>query len=176
MENIQGHEMLNLRKVYPDADRDIEPATDVGLAKNRQYRDYIQAKKASSQPVNGQTNGHTNGHANGHSNGNAAKSNSHRDDEVRKVDAIVVGAGQAGLCTAGYLKALELDTVVVERNKEIGDNWTNRYESLYLHTPHRFSEYPLERAFDTHGHTDFLFLQTILPSDLPSTTKSIASG
>jgi NADPH-dependent 2,4-dienoyl-CoA reductase/sulfur reductase-like enzyme len=125
MENIQGHEMLNLRKVYPDAERDVEPATDIGLAKNRQYRDYIQAKKGTTPKPNGHVPGKID--------------TANREDEVRRVDAIVVGAGQAGLSAAGYLKALELDAVVVEKNKEIGDNWTNRYESLYLHTPHRFS-------------------------------------
>jgi hypothetical protein len=137
MENIQGHEMINLRKVYPDPERDVEPATDVGLATNRFYRDYVQKKKAPTTNRTNSTEAETKG-INGHASG--VNGSSHRDDEVREVDAIVVGAGQAGLSAAGYLKGLELDAVVVEKNKEIGDNWTNRYESLYLHTPHRFSE------------------------------------
>lgn len=121
--------MLNLRKVFPDPERDVEPASDVGYLTNRNYRDYIQKQKG----INGSN---TNGSDDA---ATKKKAGSSRDDEPRRVDVIVVGAGQAGLCTAGYLKALELDAVVVEKNKEIGDNWTNRYPSLYLHTPHRFS-------------------------------------
>lgn len=169
MENIQGHEMLNLRKVYPDPERDIEPSTDIGLAQNRNFRDYIQAKRGA------QTNGHTNGHTNGQTNGHT-KPASDRDGDVRKVDTIVVGAGQAGLSAAGYLKALELDAVVVEKNKEIGDNWTNRYDSLYLHTPHRFSKlFALGCSCNSSLIRSVLY-QTILPLVPPSTTRSIVSG
>jgi putative flavoprotein involved in K+ transport len=45
----------------------------------------------------------------------------------------VIGAGQAGLAVAARLKQLDLDTVVIDREKRIGDNWRNRYQSLLLH-------------------------------------------
>ena len=44
---------------------------------------------------------------------------------------LVVGGGQAGL--AARLGNLGIDTLIVDRNERIGDNWRNRYHSLTLH-------------------------------------------
>ena len=55
-------------------------------------------------------------------------------------DVVIVGAGQAGLSTAGWCKSYGLKYVLLERNDEIGQNWTNRYQSAKLHTGQRFSE------------------------------------
>jgi putative flavoprotein involved in K+ transport len=46
---------------------------------------------------------------------------------------LVVGAGQAGLSISARLNHLGVDTLVVERNDRIGDNWRNRYHALALH-------------------------------------------
>jgi hypothetical protein len=46
---------------------------------------------------------------------------------------LVVGGGQAGLSTAACLTQLGVDTLVVDREKRIGDNWRNRYHTLVLH-------------------------------------------
>jgi len=46
---------------------------------------------------------------------------------------LVVGAGQAGLSIAARLTALGVDTLVVDREARIGDNWRNRYHALTLH-------------------------------------------
>ena len=46
---------------------------------------------------------------------------------------LVIGAGQAGLAVAARLKQFELETVVIDREKRVGDNWRNRYQSLLLH-------------------------------------------
>ena len=46
---------------------------------------------------------------------------------------VVVGAGQAGLSLAARLGALGIDTLIVDRQKRIGDNWRKRYHSLTLH-------------------------------------------
>ena len=46
---------------------------------------------------------------------------------------VVVGAGQAGLSLAARLGALGIDTLVVDRQQRIGDNWRKRYHSLTLH-------------------------------------------
>jgi putative flavoprotein involved in K+ transport len=45
----------------------------------------------------------------------------------------VVGAGQAGLAVAARLKQFDVDTLVIDREKRVGDNWRNRYQSLLLH-------------------------------------------
>ena len=50
-------------------------------------------------------------------------------------DCVVVGAGFGGLCLAGRLKAIGVRSVTLERNANIGDNWTNRYESARCKIP-----------------------------------------
>jgi cation diffusion facilitator CzcD-associated flavoprotein CzcO len=51
-----------------------------------------------------------------------------RDPEV-----LIVGAGQAGLALGARLGQVGVDTLIVEANERVGDNWRNRYESLALH-------------------------------------------
>lgn len=51
----------------------------------------------------------------------------------REPTVVVVGAGQSGLSVAARLTHLGVDTLVVERNKRVGDNWRLRYRSLTLH-------------------------------------------
>ena len=46
---------------------------------------------------------------------------------------LIIGAGRAGLSTAARLRQLGVDTLVVDRNARVGDNWRNRYHSLVLH-------------------------------------------
>ena len=46
---------------------------------------------------------------------------------------LVVGAGQAGLSIAARLGQLGIDTLVVDREARVGDNWRNRYHALVLH-------------------------------------------
>lgn len=46
---------------------------------------------------------------------------------------LVIGGGQAGLAIAARLRQLNVDTLVIEKNPRIGDNWRNRYHSLALH-------------------------------------------
>ncbi len=67
-----------------------------------------------------------NGYANGMTNG----TNGHSESFETKVDAIVIGAGQSGICTASYLQASGISYVLLERNEKVGDNWTMRYDCL----------------------------------------------
>lgn len=62
--------------------------------------------------------------------------------DVRKSDAeyiegdpvvLVVGGGQAGLSIAARLTQMQVDTLIVDREQRIGDNWRNRYHALTLH-------------------------------------------
>jgi cation diffusion facilitator CzcD-associated flavoprotein CzcO len=46
---------------------------------------------------------------------------------------LVVGGGQAGLAIAARLQQLDVDTLIVDRHKRVGDNWRTRYHSLTLH-------------------------------------------
>ena len=55
---------------------------------------------------------------------------------------IVVGAGQAGLATASRLTQLQVDTLIVDREPRIGDNWRNRYHALVLHNQVHVNHFP----------------------------------
>jgi cation diffusion facilitator CzcD-associated flavoprotein CzcO len=48
---------------------------------------------------------------------------------------IVPGAGQSGLTTAARLKTLNVDTLVIDHEDRVGDNWRRRYRHLVLHDP-----------------------------------------
>jgi cation diffusion facilitator CzcD-associated flavoprotein CzcO len=48
-------------------------------------------------------------------------------------DVLVVGGGHAGLSIAARLTQLGVDTLVVDKNRRVGDSWRNRYHALTLH-------------------------------------------
>ena len=62
--------------------------------------------------------------------------------EERNPSVVVIGAGQAGLSIAARLKQLDVDTLVLEKNKRIGDNWRNRYHTLTLHNQVQVNHLP----------------------------------
>jgi cation diffusion facilitator CzcD-associated flavoprotein CzcO len=53
--------------------------------------------------------------------------------DSRNPDVLVVGGGHAGLSIAARLTQLGVDTLIVDKNKRVGDNWRNRYHALTLH-------------------------------------------
>jgi thioredoxin reductase len=62
---------------------------------------------------------------------------SNRDPAV-----LVVGGGQAGLAIAARLKQLQIDTLIVDRELRVGDNWRNRYHALTLHNQVQVNHLP----------------------------------
>jgi cation diffusion facilitator CzcD-associated flavoprotein CzcO len=60
----------------------------------------------------------------------------------RDPDVLVVGGGQAGLSIAARLKQLQVDTLIVDRELRIGDNWRNRYHALTLHNQVQVNHLP----------------------------------
>ncbi|PHH61182.1 hypothetical protein CDD81_705 [Ophiocordyceps australis] len=55
---------------------------------------------------------------------------------------LVVGGGQGGLAMAARLEMLGVNTLVIDRNKRIGDNWRGRYRHLVLHDPVWYDHMP----------------------------------
>lgn len=53
--------------------------------------------------------------------------------EDREPEVLVVGGGQAGLSIAARLTQLGVDTLIVDREERVGDNWRKRYHALVLH-------------------------------------------
>jgi putative flavoprotein involved in K+ transport len=58
---------------------------------------------------------------------------------------LVVGGGQAGLSAAACLTQLGVDTLIVDREKRIGDNWRKRYHALVLHNQVHVNHLPYMR-------------------------------
>lgn len=77
-----------------------------------------------------------------------------RKEEVPKdlpeeTEALIVGAGHAGLALAAYLQALGINYAIVDREEQVGDAWGKRYDSATLHTSRVFSGLPY-RPFPRH--------------------------
>jgi hypothetical protein len=66
---------------------------------------------------------------------------SHSNGGKLHFDTVVIGGGQAGLCTGGRLKALGLSYLVVDKHAQTGDSWRTRYDStrrklrLHIYSP-----------------------------------------
>ena len=59
-----------------------------------------------------------------------------------RVDTLVVGGGQAGLAVGYYLRRQRVPFLILDQNQRIGDAWRNRWDSLRLFTPAKYSELP----------------------------------
>jgi cation diffusion facilitator CzcD-associated flavoprotein CzcO len=60
----------------------------------------------------------------------------------RDPDVLVVGGGQAGLAIAARLQQLQIDTLIVDREARVGDNWRKRYHALTLHNQVQVNHMP----------------------------------
>jgi cation diffusion facilitator CzcD-associated flavoprotein CzcO len=63
----------------------------------------------------------------------------------RNPAVLVVGGGQAGLSAAACLTELGIDTLIVDRELRIGDNWRKRYHALVLHNQVHVNHLPYMR-------------------------------
>ncbi len=61
-------------------------------------------------------------------------------------EAIVCGAGTAGLASAAALRAAGAEVAVLERTDRVGASWRTRYDDLRLNTPGWMSTQPGYRA------------------------------
>jgi putative flavoprotein involved in K+ transport len=59
-----------------------------------------------------------------------------------EIDVLVIGSSQAGLAIGYYLKKNNKSFAIVGKETRIGDIWRNRYDSLILFTPRRYSSLP----------------------------------
>jgi putative flavoprotein involved in K+ transport len=55
---------------------------------------------------------------------------------------LAIGGGQSGLSIAARLKQLNVDTLIVDREARIGDNWRKRYHALTLHNQVQVNHLP----------------------------------
>ena len=64
------------------------------------------------------------------------------DMNARQYKTVIIGGGQAGLATAYHLTRCGLSCVILDENHEVGAAWRNRWDSLRLFTPGRYSSLP----------------------------------
>ena len=57
-------------------------------------------------------------------------------------DAIIIGAGPAGLAAAAALRARGLNAVILEKSDAVGAVWRRHYDRLHLHTDRARSGLP----------------------------------
>jgi putative flavoprotein involved in K+ transport len=82
--------------------------------------------------------------------------------KVDSPEAVVIGAGAAGLAAAAELGRRGISARVLERSGEIGSSWVRRYDGLHLNTvrwlsaprhsriPRRAGRWPSREAFTEH--------------------------
>lgn len=61
---------------------------------------------------------------------------------MRDPEAIIVGAGPAGLACAMTMRAAGLDVAVLEKAANVGSAWRRHYDRLHLHTDRKHSGLP----------------------------------
>ena len=57
-------------------------------------------------------------------------------------DVVIIGGGQAALATGCHLQRAGLRFSILEQSGRVGDSWRNRWDSLQLFTPARYSALP----------------------------------
>ncbi|KAK0726917.1 hypothetical protein B0T26DRAFT_747310 [Lasiosphaeria miniovina] len=62
--------------------------------------------------------------------------------ETIDTDVLIIGGGNAAVTLAARLKALGVESVMMERNARPGDNWALRYDSMRFHLPTSSCELP----------------------------------
>jgi putative flavoprotein involved in K+ transport len=72
---------------------------------------------------------------------NSDSSDSH-DSSAQHLDVAVIGGGQAGLAIGHFLSRQGRPFVIFERANEIAPAWRDRWDSLTLFTPRRYSALP----------------------------------
>ena len=76
---------------------------------------------------------------------------------MRESPVVVVGGGAAGLSSAGALKSLGIESIVLEADERVGGSWSRRYERLHLHTVRQFSglaHFPIPARFPKYVSKD----------------------
>lgn len=61
---------------------------------------------------------------------------------MQQANAVVIGAGPAGLAATACLKRAGIEVITLEKADRVGHSWTRHYERLHLHTARQHSELP----------------------------------
>ncbi|WP_103381815.1 flavin-containing monooxygenase [Pseudonocardia dioxanivorans] len=61
---------------------------------------------------------------------------------TQHIEALIIGAGQAGLATGWQLRRRGREFLIVDGNDRVGDNWRQQWDTLTLYTPVRYNGLP----------------------------------
>ena len=61
---------------------------------------------------------------------------------IERFETVVIGGSQAGLSAGYQLRKAGRSFVILDANERVGDAWRNRYDSLRLFTPARYTGLP----------------------------------
>jgi cation diffusion facilitator CzcD-associated flavoprotein CzcO len=78
-------------------------------------------------------------------------------ETTKSPDAIIIGAGPAGLACAQRMQAIGLSVIVLEKADKVGSRWRRHYDRLHLHTDRNHSGLPemaMPRAYPTYPSRD----------------------
>ena len=64
------------------------------------------------------------------------------NDRTERFETVIIGGGQAGLATGYHLRRRGRPFVILDANQRVGDAWRNRWDSLRVFTPARYSGLP----------------------------------
>ena len=64
------------------------------------------------------------------------------ETRVERYDTVVIGGGQAGLAVGYHLARRDVDFVILDAERRVGDAWRRRWDSLRLFTPAAYSGLP----------------------------------
>jgi putative flavoprotein involved in K+ transport len=62
-----------------------------------------------------------------------------KPSNIERANTVIVGGGQAGLSTGYHLTRRKVPFVIIDGSRRVGDVWRERWDSLRLFTPARFS-------------------------------------
>lgn len=61
---------------------------------------------------------------------------------MKTIQNLIIGAGPAGLATAGRMRQANLEFELIEKSQNVGNAWRNHYDRLHLHTVKQWSHLP----------------------------------
>jgi putative flavoprotein involved in K+ transport len=64
------------------------------------------------------------------------------DEQIERVETVVIGGGQAGLAVGYQLQQRGRQFVILDAHARVGDAWRKRWDSLLLFTPARYCALP----------------------------------